>query len=168
MGRRVDRIGQRFGKLTVVAESPKRSGGQVHWICQCDCGNIVEIRTGNLQSKNTISCGCAKRGNQNARKYDFVVPKRLIQIYSAMKHRCNNPNSRFYKDYGGRGIKVCEEWNTSAESFYLWALANGYADDLTIDRKDVNGNYCSENCKWSTRKEQANNRRNSKGVKHNG
>lgn len=82
---------------------------------------------------------------------------RLYNILQGMKTRCNNPNDQHYQNYGGKGIKVCEEWSgkDGAQNFTDWALANGYAENLTIDRKDSNGDYCPENCQWITRGENA-------------
>lgn len=96
---------------------------------------------------------------------------RLYRIWISMRSRCNNQNDKFYKDYGGRGIKVCDAWNNSFEPFKTWSLSCGYKETLTIDRISVNGDYCPENCRWATNKEQSNNRRNTlyitfEGVTH--
>ena len=89
---------------------------------------------------------------------------RIYRIWQAIKQRCYNPNNDRYKNYGGRGIKVCKEWKDNFMSFYNCAIANGYQDNLTIDRIDVNGNYCPENCRWITNQDQQNNRRNNHFV----
>lgn len=93
---------------------------------------------------------------------------RLHRIWRAMKRRCYNPHFEQYKDYGGKGVGICSEWKNDFLSFYRWAMANGYADNLTIDRKDISGNYDPSNCRWATRKEQANNRRNNHLVTYQG
>lgn len=97
--------------------------------------------------------------------------KRIVSIYNGMKQRCYNKKVREYKNYGARGIKMCEEWNnkeTGLNNFYNWAINNGYKDNLSIDRIDVNGNYDPQNCRWATLKEQANNRRNNTYIEFNG
>ena len=93
---------------------------------------------------------------------------RLNKIYRAIKQRCNNPQNPAYENYGGRGITVCAEWLNSFEAFRDWALANGYRDDLTIDRIDNDGPYCPENCRWVTMKQQGNNRRSNRVLTYNG
>ena len=95
-----------------------------------------------------------------------MVNKRLRQIYSDMKQRCYNPKCRAYKDYGGRGITVCDEWRNSSKTFYEWAFSHGYRDDLTIDRINVDKGYSPDNCRWATRKEQAANKRAFKSNSH--
>ena len=92
---------------------------------------------------------------------------RLYRIWANMRTRCNNPNFTKYADYGGRGITVCKEWGTF-EPFRAWAVLNGYKENLTLDRIDNNGNYCPENCRWATQKEQCNNKRNNHTLTHNG
>lgn len=93
---------------------------------------------------------------------------RLYNIWLHMRERCNNPNFVYFNLYGGRGISVCDEWSHSYKVFKEWALENGYRDDLTLERKDNDGNYCPENCKWATPKEQANNRRSNRSLSFNG
>lgn len=95
-------------------------------------------------------------------------PPRLLNIWDAMKQRCYNKNNEAYSRYGGRGILVCEEWRNDSHAFREWAVSHGYRDDLTLDRVDVNGNYCPENCRWVTRKEQNNNRRDNHKLTLNG
>lgn len=190
MGKFIDLTGRRFGRLTVVAQAPSvmcSRGGRVRpitmWSCVCDCGNNCMVDGANLRARRTQSCGCYQRevasmychdigirsGKESAsfRHGDTVHGKdRLYRVWAAMKQRCNDRRCPAYKDYGGRGITVCSEWENYI-NFRDWAMSNGYDPNAafaqcTLDRIDVNGNYCPENCRWVTMAVQAKNKRNSK------
>lgn len=165
---RTNLIGQRFGKLVVQKYVDTNKHGQSLWLCQCDCGKQKIVSSGNLRTGNTRSCGCLHNALliKNSTKHGETAT-RLYWIWHGMKARCFNTHDSRFKDYGGRGITVCDEW-ISFESFRSWALSNGYADNLTIDRVDNDGNYCPENCRWATDKQQANNRRTNRLITHNG
>ena len=154
--RKIDLISKKFGKLTVIKKA-KNKGKYTQWLCQCECGNYKIARTLDLRRGHTKSCGCLKH-----LQYNFKHGKsdtRLYRIYKHMISRCYNPNNTAYKHYGGRGIKVCNHWKRSLEFFIQWALANGYKDNLTLERINVNGDYTPENCKWIPQSEQLKNTR---------
>lgn len=161
--------GQRIGRLVVLSKSNEKYGRQSIWQCKCDCGSLVSVRACHLTSGHTKSCGCLQKETiaKTATKHG-KSGERILGIWYGIRKRCYNPNSKSFKDYGGRGIAVCDEWKDNFQAFYDWAMANGYSDDLTIDRKDVDGNYCPENCRWITNQEQQNNRRTSHLVTYKG
>lgn len=157
-------VGDVFGRLTVVnMDDEKDTFGKPVVTCKCSCGNIVKIVKYKLvqTTKPVRSCGCLRLDRVHESKTihgdsgGAIVGKRsrLYRIWSNIKSRCYNKNVRSYKDYGERGIKVCDEWLNSYEEFKLWAISNGYSDDLTIDRIDSDKDYCPNNCRWITASE---------------
>ena len=160
-------IGKKFGRLTPI-EIIREKGKNAKYRCVCDCGNEIITWYNNLYIGKTLSCGCLAnesrhRTDNKAHKIKHGLSKtRLSKIRNGMISRCYNEKSCNYNAYGGRGIKMCDEWKnkeTGMQNFYNWAMANGYRDGLTIERKDVNGNYCPENCTWITMEEQYKNKR---------
>ena len=159
-----DLTGKRFGRYTVVRRADsyisKTGSYQSRWLCRCDCGNERIVFAQALKSGNSLSCGCYQK--DAVTKHGWKG-SRLYGIWHNMKHRCTNQNCKEYRNYGGRGISVCEEW-MEFSPFKDWALDNGYSDALTIDRIDVDGNYEPTNCRWVSAKVQANNRRNNNYI----
>lgn len=164
-------IGQRFGKLTVIERAENNKQGKTMWKCVCDCGKVKlkPVSSYDLKKGKVTSCGCNYFiSNKSRNKKHGMTNTRLYEIWSSVKQRCYNKKSMAYKYYGGRGIAVCDEWVNDFQAFYVWAMANGYRDDLTIDRIDNNKGYSPDNCRWATYKTQENNRTNNMIVEYKG
>lgn len=162
MSKKIDITGRRFGRWTVIKDSGQRKLSRVLWECRCGCGTVKLLSSNHLLRGNSLSCGCIRNELTSARKYKHGMSKdRLYRIWAGMISRCHTPSQSSFKNYGGRGISVCDEWRYDFYPFYDWSMKNGYKEDLTIDRMDLNGNYCPENCRWIPFSEQCNNTRQS-------
>lgn len=170
-------LGKRFGRLVAV-EQVESLNYRARFLCECDCGRTKLVLAQNLLSGHVRSCGCLlseasrkrmeKYNDSEGRETHGQAKTRLYCIWEGIKTRCLKETHHSYGNYGGRGIKVCPEWENSYITFREWALANGYRSDLSIDRIDVNGDYCPDNCRWVDSSTQALNkrmmRRNTSGV----
>jgi hypothetical protein len=151
-----DLTGLKINKLTVIRFSHRNERGNQFWIVKCECGNEKTMQRGNFATGRNVSCGCyhkEKMTTHNLSKTKFY--KRWFSLIQ----RCEYKSSPNYKNYGARGIKVCEEWRNSFISFYNWAVNNGYQPGLDCDRINNDGDYSPENCRWVTRSENNRNRR---------
>lgn len=164
---KLDIAGQRFGRLVAV-EFHSRKPSMTYWLCQCDCGKQKAIALNQLRSGKTRSCGCLaiEEKRKRATKHGEVRTP-LHNLWRGMHARCKFSGCSSYRLYGGRGVSVCEEWATY-EPFRDWAIANGYAQGLSIDRIDPDGDYQPANCRWVSKSEQQRNKRNTFHVEWRG
>ena len=163
-----DLTGKRFGRW-VVLKFAYTKNNKSYWLCKCDCGTTKEVAGYSLSSGGSLSCGCYNTEIVIQRsKTHGMSNSKLYYIYRSMLNRCFSPKVKEYKYYGARGITVCNEWKNDFMSFYKWAMANGYEEGLTIERIDINGNYCPKNCKWIPKKQQNRNKSSNHFVTYQG
>jgi hypothetical protein len=173
MSKREDITGKKFGHLTTIKYIKNNKHGRAIWLFECDCENKTkkELAIADIKYAGTQSCGCLhkKRAKECNTKHG-LSNNRIYDIWLHMKQRCYDKNYPKYKDWGGRGIKICNEWleEDGFKRFYEWSIKNGYQDNLTINRKNNDKDYTQTNCNWATRIEQANNRRNNHKIFYKG
>ena len=162
MSELIDLTGKRFGRWIVLKRTSNGKDRHARWFCKCECGR--ERIIGDFQLRNGISRQCHSCGNTK----HGLSRTRIYGVWDGMIQRCENPNHMSYKDYGGRGIKICKEWRRDPATFCKWALANGYKEGLTIDRIDNDGDYRPDNCQFITMAKQNRNRRANRLIKVGG
>lgn len=172
MGRFIDLTNKRFSRLIVLKQYGHNKYNQITWLCKCDCGNLIIVSGNDLTRNNTRSCGCLYQDylhnpRPNTQKHG-KSNSRLYHIWRDMKLRCYNEKQIGYKNYGARGIKVCDEWQNNFKAFYDWAIDNGYKNNLQIDRINTNGDYKPSNCRWVTPLGNSNNKRNNRFITYKG
>ena len=157
---RKDITGEKFGMLTAIIPTRRDEKGRWVWLFECECGNTIERKLGAMVKAQKAGmkshCGCSPALKTHGLSKRF---QKLNWVWTAMKQRCYNPECKDFPHYGGRGITVCQEWH-SFELFHAWAMSSGYKEKVTIERKDVDGNYCPENCTWIENERQPLNRTN--------
>ena len=169
----MDLVGQKFGKLTVIKKDEIKTikGKYTYWVCECECGSVKSIYQGSLRNGKTTSCGCyGKKQRLKAKTKHGLSHTRIKRIYHNMLSRCYNPKTPKFKNHGGRGIKVCDEWlgENGFINFVNWAMSNGYDEELTLDRIDNDGDYSPDNCRWADEETQHKNRRITLYIEYNG
>lgn len=168
--RRKDLSGKRYGKLLVLCEA-ERVNGKIAWLCKCDCGNEKTVIGNYLTGGTTKSCGClGKESKKKPKRYTHKLSKsRIYREYHSMIKRCSE-NYHCRNTYYDKGITVCSEWigENGFQNFYDWSMKNGYAENLTLDRKDNDKGYSPENCRWTTMKVQQNNKSNNVYIEYMG
>ena len=165
--KRKDITGNRYGMLVAVKPTKPNHRGLWVWLFQCDCGQLVERSitfVSKIKPDAISSCGC----NHHLKTHGLSGrDKKLRWVWLAMRQRCINPNNKDFKNYGARGISICREWDDYS-FFYDWAMSSGYKEGVTIERSDVNGDYCPDNCTWIKNEKQALNRRNNVKIEYAG
>lgn len=165
-------IRKKFNRLTIIGvnhtkqllcKNGSKNGIKYYVDCECECGTKKVLNIYNVISGHTKSCGCLQKEKQYEGHFRHgLVTNKLYGTWCRIKNRCLNTKLKDYKNYGGRGITVCNEWKNDFIPFYNWAITNGYNDKLSIDRINNDGNYEPSNCRWATHKQQSNNRRSNK------